>query len=124
MKPSANSIGLASRTEPPHTVPSQLKIFTPVGTAMSIVARPNADVRDRPDARHEHVVRPHAPAEEADRDAGEHDDRVAEQRLAREHRQDLRDDAHARQDQDVHLGMAEDPEQVLVQDRVTAGRRR
>ena len=77
---------------------------------------------DRADARREHVVRPHAPAEEADRDAGEHDDRVAEQRLAREHRQDLGDDAHAREDEDVHLGMAEDPEQVLVQQRIAAGR--
>ena len=70
---------------------------------------------------HEHVVRPHAPAEEADRDAREHHDRVAEQRLAREHGQDLGDDAHARKDEDVHLGMAEDPEQVLVQQRIAAG---
>ena len=38
--------------------------------------------RDRPEPGGEHVVRPHAPAEEADRDAGEHHDRVAEQRLA------------------------------------------
>ena len=29
---------------------------------------------------------------------------------------------HARQDEDVHLGMAEDPEQVLVQQRIAAGR--
>ena len=48
MKPSAKSIGLRSRTDPPHTVPSQLKIFTPVGTAMSIVARPNAEVATGP----------------------------------------------------------------------------
>ena len=36
------------RTAPPHTVPSQLKIFTPVGTAMSIVETPNAEVATGP----------------------------------------------------------------------------
>ena len=40
-----------SRTAPPHIVPSQLKIFTPVGIAMSIVERPNAEIGDRADAR-------------------------------------------------------------------------
>ena len=33
----ANSIGVVKRIEPCHIVPSQLKIFTPVGIAMSIV---------------------------------------------------------------------------------------
>src|SRR5438034_585124 len=37
MKPSANSIGVLKRSDPCQIVPSQLKIFTPVGTAMSIV---------------------------------------------------------------------------------------
>jgi hypothetical protein len=36
-KPSANTIGVSKVTEPRHMVPIQLKIFTPVGTAMSIV---------------------------------------------------------------------------------------
>ena len=48
MKPSANSIGVRSRTAPPHTVASQLKIFTPVGMAMSIVDRPNAETATGP----------------------------------------------------------------------------
>ena len=48
MKPIANSIGVVSRTVPPHTVPSQLKIFTPVGMAMSIVDRPNAETATGP----------------------------------------------------------------------------
>ena len=48
MKPSANSIAVVSRTEPPHRVPSQLKIFTPVGMAMSIVERLNADTATGP----------------------------------------------------------------------------
>ena len=36
-KPIAQSIGVSKVTDPRHIVPIQLKIFTPVGTAMSIV---------------------------------------------------------------------------------------
>ena len=36
-KPIAHSIGVSKVSEPPHIVPIQLKNFTPVGTAMSIV---------------------------------------------------------------------------------------
>jgi len=45
--------------------------------------------------------------DEPDRDPREDDELVAEQGLAREHRQDLAEDAERRQDQDVDLGMAE-----------------
>ena len=38
-KPTANSIGVVNVNEPPHIVPIQLKIFTPVGIAISIVLR-------------------------------------------------------------------------------------
>ena len=38
MKPRANSIGVLNWSEPPQSVPIQLKIFTPVGIAISIVA--------------------------------------------------------------------------------------
>ena len=38
--PSAHSIGVANTMRPPYIVNSQLKIFTPVGTAMIIVAIP------------------------------------------------------------------------------------
>ncbi len=37
-KPKAQSIGVLNSTEPPHIVAIQLKILTPVGTAMTIVA--------------------------------------------------------------------------------------
>ena len=37
--PTANSIGVSKVSDPPHIVPIQLKNFTPVGTAMSIVIR-------------------------------------------------------------------------------------
>ena len=40
-KPIAHSIGVSKVTEPRHMVPTQLKIFTPVGTAMSIVMSAN-----------------------------------------------------------------------------------
>ena len=45
---------------------------------------------------------------------------MAEDRLAREHGQDFRDDPEARQDHDVDLGMPEEPEQVLPQQRRAA----
>ncbi len=35
-------------SDPPQTVPSQLKIFTPVGMAMSIVERLNAETATGP----------------------------------------------------------------------------
>ncbi len=70
-------------------------------------------VRDRPHAGREHMVAPHAVAEERDHRAGEDHRGVAKERLTREDRQDLRDDAERRQDQDIDLGVAEDPEEVL-----------
>ena len=101
-------------------VPIQLKIFTPVGTAMSIVVQREDRVRHRAHAGREHVVAPHAEAQEGDERAREDHRGVAEQRLPREDRQHLGDDAEGRQDQDVHLGVAEDPEQVLPEHRVAA----
>ena len=47
-KPMANRNGTFGLIEPPQMVPSQLKIFTPVGTAMIIVDRLNADVATGP----------------------------------------------------------------------------
>ena len=36
MNPMANNMGVLRSSTPPHMVPIQLKIFTPVGTAMII----------------------------------------------------------------------------------------
>ena len=47
-KPTAQSSGVSKVTEPRHIVPSQLKIFTPVGTAMSIVMSENHGSRTPP----------------------------------------------------------------------------
>src|SRR3546814_13303101 len=48
---------------------------------------------------------------------------IAEHRLARESRHDVADDAEGRQDHDVDLGVPEEPEQVLEQNRVAAAGR-
>ena len=48
-------------------------------------------------------------------------DRVPEQRFAAEGGYHFGHDTHGRQNQDVDLGVAEEPEQVLPQDRVAAG---
>ena len=42
-KPIANIIGVFRLIEPPHIVAIQLKILTPVGTAIRIVDMPNAE---------------------------------------------------------------------------------
>src|SRR2546423_651655 len=48
MKPRANSIGVLKWRSPPHVVASQLKIFTPVGTAMNIVETAKAEFATGP----------------------------------------------------------------------------
>ena len=70
-----------------------------------------------------HVVRPDDEADEADRHHGVGHAEIAEDRLAREGRHDLADDAEGRQDHDVDLGVTEEPEQMLEQDRVAAAGR-
>ena len=70
--------------------------------------------------RREHVVRPHEHAEERDARGGRGDRLVAEDGLAREHGQDLGEDAEGGQHEDVDLGVPEEPEQVLPQQRRAA----
>jgi hypothetical protein len=69
------------------------------------------------------VVRPHDEADHADRDHGIGHAEIAEHRLLREGRDDLADDAEARQDHDVHFGVAEEPEEMLVKHRIAAAGR-
>ena len=101
-------------------VATQLNTFTPVGTAISIVAymKKSWPVTGMPDRVH--VVRPDDERQDRDRRGGVDHRRVAEQRLARERRDDLRDHAERGDGDDVHLGVAEEPEDVLVQHRVAA----
>ena len=91
MRPMANSIAVVKRSLPPHMVSVQLTIFTPVGMAINIVRHREHGDADRAEPAGEHVVGPHAPADEADGRAGEDHELVAEQRLAAEHRQHLAD---------------------------------
>src|SRR5699024_8717400 len=70
----------------------------------------------------EHVVRPDGHGQAGDGQRREDHARVAEQRLTGEHRDDLGDDADERQQQNVDLGVAEEPEQVLPHDGATVGR--
>ena len=75
------------------------------------------------EAHRVHVVRPDQEADEADRDHRVGHAEIAEHRPLGEGRDDVADHAEARQDQDVDFGMAEEPEQMLVEDRIAAARR-
>jgi hypothetical protein len=69
-RPIANSIGVVKRSLPPHIVASQLKIFTPVGMAMSIVASEKTSRRSGPCPTRT-CGAPTRRTQEADRDARE-----------------------------------------------------
>ena len=72
-------------------------------------------------ADREHVMRPHAEADESDAHRCRHHRRIAEDRLAREDGDDLVGEGEGRQHQDVDLGMAEDPEEVHPENGRAAG---
>jgi len=91
--------------------------FTPDGGGDEIGAR--VDVH----ADGEHVVRPDHEADEADRDHRIGHAEVAEDGLLREGGDHLTDYAERRQHQDIDLGVTEEPEQVLEQDRIAAAGR-
>ncbi len=63
------------------------------------------------------MVSPHRNREGGNGDGREDQALVAEDRLAAEDREDLRNDAEERQRDDVHLGVTEEPEQVLPEHR-------
>ena len=69
-----------------------------------------------------HVVSPDGDRQGCDRDRGVDEGLVSEDRLAAEHREYFRNDAEERQGDDVHLGVPEEPEQVLPEDGATIGR--
>ena len=70
MKPIAKSIGVLKRIEPPHSVPIQLKIFTPVGTAISMVVTAKTASASGPMPTANMWCAQTPEAQEADRDAG------------------------------------------------------
>ena len=71
-------------------------------------------------AGREHVVDPDAEADERGRDHRQDDDRIAERPAPREGRDDRATKPGRGQEDDVDLGVAEEPEQVLPQQRVAA----
>ncbi|KAG1296082.1 hypothetical protein G6F64_013246 [Rhizopus arrhizus] len=71
-------------------------------------------------AHGEEVGQPHEERQHADAGGGVDHALVAEQRLAREGRDDFGEHTERRQDQDVHLRVAPDPDQVDVQHGVAA----
>jgi hypothetical protein len=75
---------------------------------------------DRPS--YVHVVRPHGDREGTDEQRGSDQPDVAKDGLAAEDGQHFGDDAEERQGNDVDLGVTEEPEQVLEQDRPAVGR--
>ena len=119
--PSANSSGVEKTSWPRYSVAIQLNILTPVGTAIRKVMKLKNGRYTTPGR--EHVVGPDGEAEGADGRRREDERLVAEQRLAAEDRQDLADDAHPDQDHDVDGRVRVEPEDVLPEDRVAAGRR-
>ena len=81
------------------------------------------DVRHaRVDARDELVVGPHEEAQHAGGHRRVEHDLVPEELLPGEGGHDLDDDADGRQEHHVDLGVPEEPEQMLPEDRVTAAR--
>ncbi len=73
-----------------------------------------------PVAHREEVVEPDEIRQDGDHHRGVDHRGVAEEALARERRGDFREDAEGRQDQDVDLRMAPDPDEVEVHHRVAA----
>ena len=82
------------------------------------------DERRLRDARREHVMRPHAEADEDDEQLRDGDERERDHLPLRQRRDDLRRDPEGGNDQDVHLRVPEEPEEVLPQERRAAVRGR
>ncbi len=74
------------------------------------------------EANGEHVVHPHAEAQERDQDLRQRDQRKEHHLAFGERRDDRGGDPERGQDDYVYLWMAKDPEQVLPQQRITAER--
>ena len=108
-------------TRPPNIVNSQLKTFTPVGTAMIIVEMPKIALTSGPGPHREEVMQPDHERQQADDHRGQHHRAVAEQRLPRERREHFGEDAERGQDQDVDLWMAPGPDEVHEHHHVAAG---
>ena len=121
MKPRANSIGDVNWIRASHRLTTQHSTRIADGIVISSVVRAKTPPSSGIHAADEHVMSPNDQAQRDDRDPAAGHDLVAEDRLADECREDLRGNSHRRNDDDVHLGMTEEPEQVLPQQRMASG---
>jgi hypothetical protein len=109
MKPTTNSSGVAKRGRPRNRDQH--------------ARRGEEALADLRQAGREHVVHPEPEADERGRDQRQHHRRVAEHGTRAERRHDRRHHAQRRDEDDVDLRVAEEPEQVLPEQRVAALRR-
>ena len=93
----------------------------PAGTLTAMLAAEKKPIDRRRHAGREHVVRPDAEADEAGREQGQHDQPVADQRRLRESVATIIETRPGGgQEDDVDLRVAEEPEEVLPEQRVAA----
>ena len=119
----AYSIGVSSEMLPLYMVASQLNTLTPDGIATRNVSAEKTTVASSRLAGDEHVMAPDEEAQQRERHARVGDGAVAEDRLARERRDQFADDRHARQNHDVDGRVRVEPEEVLEQHRIAADAR-
>ena len=122
--PSANSIGVSKRSEPlPHRE-HPVQHHDHRRDADEQREQHEALAEERAHAGHEHVVAVDHRGEDGHDDHRPDRAAVPVVRLAREEGEDVAQDPPRREDHDVDLGVAEDPEEVLPQDRIAAAARR
>src|SRR5437870_1328071 len=88
--------------------------------SVSFRKRPNILGNQKKSAPNMPKMAPNAKAEEADAAEGVNHGAITEDRLAREGGEKVRRDAHARENGDVHLRMAEEPKEMLPEERRAA----
>ncbi len=115
-----NSVGVVQRTSPRQSVAIQAEHLHRRRDRDRQARRRDERRGERAEAGSEHVMRPQREADDAGRDQRGDDGAVAGERLADHRRQHRRDPSRRRQEDDVDLGVAEEPEQVLPQERVAA----
>ena len=122
MKPPMKRSGALKTGVPETTVSVQAKIWIVDGITTVIEAAAKKIERGRRESGREHVVGPDAEADEGDEQLGERDEREGDHPPPRERRDDRGRDPERRQDDDVDLGVPEDPEEVLPEERQAAVR--
>ena len=120
MKPMTNRNGVLKIGRPAHIVASQQKICSPAGTAIAMLEAVKEALAKARKACNEHVVDPKPKGQDPRRDQRHDHAEVAKNRPTREGRDDGRYHADCRQEDDVDLRMAEEPEQVLPQQHIAA----